>query len=113
MTADIVIDALTIAWFRRKPAPGLFNHSDRGSRYTSHAFWARLRAFGMACSMSCKENRWDNAPTKSSFNSFKNERVHGARYESRAEAVANSFDYIEPFYNRKRRGHSTFGYASP
>ena len=50
--------------------------------------------------MSCKENRWDNAPTKSFFNSFKNERVHGARYESRAEAVANSFDYIEPFYNR-------------
>ena len=112
MTADIVIDALTMAWFRRKPAPGLIHHSDRGSQYASHAFQARLKEYGMVCSMSRKGNCWDNAPTESFFNSLKNERVHGTRYRTRAEAEADLFDYIEPFYNR-RRSHSTLGYASP
>ena len=112
MTADIVVDALTMAWFRRKPAPGLIHHSDRGSQYASHAFQARLQKYGMVCSMSRKGNCWDNAPTESFFNSFKNERVHDTRYETREEAIADAFDYIEPFYNRKRL-HSTLGYASP
>jgi putative transposase len=112
MTADVAIDALTMAWFRRKPGPGLVHHSDRGSLYASHAFPARLKAYGMICSMSRKGNCWDNAPTESFFNSFKNERVHGTRYASRDEAIADAFDYIEPFYNRRRR-HSTLGYASP
>ncbi len=112
MTADIVIDALTMAWFRRKPAPGLIHHSDRGSQYASHAFQARLNEYGMICSMSRKGNCWDNAPTESFFNSYKNERVHGTRYETRAQAIADAFDYIEPFYNRRRK-HSTLGYASP
>ena len=112
MTADIVIDALPMAWFRRKPAPGLIHHSDRGSQYASHAFQARLKEYGMVCSMSRKGNCWDNAPTESFFNSFKNERVHGSCYATRADAVADAFDYIEPFYNHRRR-HSTLGYASP
>ena len=112
MTADIVIDALTMAWFRRKPAAGVIHHSDRGSQYASHAFQARLKKYGMVCSMSRKGNCWDNAPTESFFNSLKNERVHGTRYSTRAAAEADLFDYIEPFYNRKRR-HSTLGYASP
>ena len=112
MTADIVIDALAMAWFRRRPAPGVIHHSDRGSQYASHAFQARLKEYGMTCSMSRKGNCWDNAPTESFFNSFKNERVHGTRYATRAEAIADAFDYIEPFYNRKRK-HSTLGYASP
>lgn len=112
MTADIAIDALTMAWFRRKPVPGLIHHSDRGSQYASHAFQARLKAYGMVCSMSRKGNCWDNAPTESFFNSYKNERVHGTSYETRADAVADAFDYIEPFYNRRRR-HSTLGYVSP
>lgn len=112
MAADIVIDALTMAWFRRKPAPGLIHHSDRGSQYASHAFQARLKKYEMICSMSRKGNCWDNAPTESFFNSYKNERVHGTRYATREEATADAFDYIEPFYNRRRR-HSTLGYASP
>lgn len=112
MTADIVIDALTMAWFRKKPAPGLMHHSDRGSQYASHAFQARLKEYGMVCSMSRKGNCWDNAPTESFFNSLKNERVHGTRYRTRADAEADLFDYIEPFYNRQRK-HSTLGYASP
>ena len=104
MTADIVIDALTMAWFRRKPAPGLIHHADRGSQYASHAFQARLKTYGMTCSMSRKGNCWDNAPTESFFNSYKNERVHGTRYDTRAAAIADAFDYIEPFYNRRRTG---------
>lgn len=112
MTADIVVDALTMAGFRRKPAAGLLHHSDRGSQYASHAFQARLKEYEMICSMSRKGNCWDNAPSESFFNSLKNERVHGTRYCRRAEAIADIFDYIEPFYNRKRL-HSTLGYASP
>ena len=112
MTTAIVLDALTMAWFRRKPTPGLIHHSDRGSQYASHAFQARLNEYGMVCSMSRKGNCWDNAPTESFFNSLKNERVHGTRYPTKAEAKADLFDYIEPFYNRKRL-HSTLGYASP
>ena len=108
MTADIVVDALTMAWFRRKPAPGLMHHSDRGSQYASYAFQARLAEYGMTCSMSRKGNCWDNAPAESFFNSLKNERVHGTRYATREEAIADLFEYIEVFYNRRRR-HSTLG----
>ena len=112
MTADIVTDALTMAWLRKKPAAGLMHHSDRGSQYASHAFRGRLREYGMVCSMSRKGNCWGNAPTESWFNSFKNERVHGVRYETRSEITAMAFEYIEVLYNRKRQ-HSTLGYKSP
>lgn len=112
MTADIVTDALTMAWFRRKPAPGVLHHSDRGSQYASRAFQDKLADYSMTCSMSRKGNCWDNAPSESWFNSLKNERVHGRRYATRAEATADIFEYIEVFYNRKRR-HSTLGYRSP
>ena len=112
MTADIVIDALTMAWFRRKPAVRLLHHSDRGSQYASHPFQHTLRDYGMICSMSRKGNGWDHAPTESGFNSFKNERVHGIRYDTRAAMTAASFEYIEVFDNRTRR-HSTLGYQSP
>lgn len=106
MTADIVCDALTMAWFRRKPEAGLIHHSDRGSQYASHAFQDKLAGFGMQCSMSRKGDCWDNAPTESFFNSLKNERVHGTRYATWEEAKADIFEYIEAFYNRKRL-HST------
>ena len=66
----------------------------------------------MVCSMSRKGNCWDNAPTESWFGSFKNERVYGERYEMRDEIKAMAFEYIEVFYNRKRR-HSTLAYKSP
>jgi transposase InsO family protein len=88
MTVDIVTDALTMAWFRRRPAPGLVHHSDRGSQYASQTFQAKLTEYGMTGSMSRKGNCWDNAPTESWFNSFKNERVHGVRFETRAEMKA-------------------------
>lgn len=66
----------------------------------------------MVCSMSRKGNCWDNAPTESWFNSFKNEWVHGIHYASHADMKAASFEYIEVFYNRKRQ-HSTLGYRPP
>ena len=112
MTADIVTDALSMAWFRRKPGAGVVFHSDRGSQYASHAMRDKLAQYAMTASMSRKGNCWDNAPTESFFNSLKNERVHGARYETRAQAEADLFEYIAAFYNRRRR-HSTLGYRSP
>lgn len=112
MTTDLVSDALTMAWFRRRPAPGVVHHSDRGSQYASLAYQEKLAQFGMTCSMSRKGNCWDNSPTESWFNSFKNERYHGVRYATHAEMKAASFEYIEVFYNRKRQ-HSTLGYKSP
>lgn len=112
MTADIVTDALTMAWFRRKPAKGVLHHSDRGSQYASHAFQDKLKEYGMTCSMSRKGNCWDNAPTESWFHSFKNERYHGNSYKTKEEMKAVSFEYIEVFYNRVRM-HSTLGYLSP
>jgi putative transposase len=112
MTADIVTDALTLAWFRRKPAPGPIHHSDRGSQYASHAFQEQLAQYGMLCSMSRKGNCWDNAPAESWFNSFKNERVFGERCTTREAMTRMAFEYIEVFYNRKRL-HSTLGYIPP
>ena len=112
MTTDIVTDALTMAWFRRRPETGVMHHSDRGSQYASHAFQDKLKEFGMTCLMSRKGNCWDNAPTESWFNSFKNERYHGLRYATHADMKAASFEYIEVFYNRTRQ-HSTLGYCSP
>jgi len=112
ITADIAIDALTMDRFRKKPPAGLMHHSDRGRQYASHAFQGTLKGYGMICSMSRKRNGWDNAPSESWFNRFKNERVHGLRFETRAEMTAMSFAYIEILYNRKRQ-HSTRGYKSP
>jgi putative transposase len=112
MTKELVIDALRMAWFRRRPAAGLIYHSDRGSQYCSQEFQRQLAEYGMLASMSRKGNCWDNAPSESFFNSLKNERVHGTRYETRAAARADVFDYIEVFYNRVRR-HSSLGGISP
>ena len=112
MTADLVTDALAMAWFRRKPPAGVIFHSDRGSQYASQVMRDRLAGYAMTASMSRKGNCWDNAPTESFFNSLKNERVHGTRYETRAAAEADLFEYIAVFYNR-RRLHSTLNYCSP
>ena len=59
MTTDLVTEALTMAWFRKRLAPGLMHHSDRGSQYASRAFQDNLKAFGMTCSISRKGNCWE------------------------------------------------------
>lgn len=112
MTRDLIINALRMAWFRRKPKAGLLHHSDRGSQYASHDYQAVLAEYAMTASMCRKGNCWDNAAMESFFNSLKNERVHHQRYQTREEAKQDIFDYIEGFYNRRRR-HSTLGYVSP
>ncbi len=100
-----------MGWFRHKPALGLNHHSDRGSQYASQVFHAKLAQYGIVCSMSRKGNCWDNAPTESWFNTFKNERVFGERFTTRHAMKATAFAYIEVFYVRLRL-HSTLGYAS-
>lgn len=112
MTRELVMNALRMAYFRRKPKRGVTHHSDRGSQYCSDDYQALLRQYGMRVSMSRKGNCWDNAPMESFFNSLKNERVHAQRYTTRDEARQDVFEYIETFYNRSRR-HSALGYVSP
>jgi len=112
MTRDLVIDALRMAYFRRRPKAGVMHHSDRGSQYASGDYQEVLKGYGMIVSMSRKGNCWDNAPMESFFNSMKNERTHAQRYLTRDEARQDTFEYIEAFYNRSRR-HSALGYVSP
>jgi len=112
MTKKLIMDALRIAIWRRRPAPGLTFHSDRGSQYCSNDFQKMLKAHGMLSSMSRKGNCWDNAVAESFFGSLKTERVFFSSYKTREEARRDIVDYIEMFYNSNRR-HSYLGYVSP
>ncbi len=105
MTKALVLGALRMAWFRRRPAAGLIVHSDRGSQYCSHAFQAALKAYGMRSSMS------RNAPTESLWGSLKRARLHGRRFATRQAAQSEVMDWLA-FYNATRL-HSTLGYVSP
>jgi len=111
MTRQLVIDALRMAWFRRRPAAELIFHSDRGSQYASGDFQKQLKAFGMKGSMSKKGDCWDNAVTETLFGSLKVERLHGMRFATRRLAKDEVMDWLR-FYNH-RRMHSTLGYLSP
>src|SRR6516164_2844084 len=112
MTAQLVTDALVMAIWRRGKPDALLHHSDRGSQYTSEQFQRLIADSGVICSMSRSGNVWDNAAMESFFSSLKTERTSNKTYRTRNEAKADVFDYIERFYNSKRR-HSTIGYLSP
>jgi putative transposase len=112
MTAQLVTDALVMAIWRRGKPDALLHHSDRGSQYTSEQFQRLMADHGVSCSMSRSGNVWDNAAMESFFSSLKTERTARKTYRTRDEAKADVFDYIERFYNPKRR-HSTLGYLSP
>lgn len=112
ITRELVIAALTMAVFRRCPAPGLILHSDRGSQYAALDYQSLLDQHGFLCSMSKKGDCYDHAAMESFFHTLKVEQVHGVRYQTREEARADVFEYIETYYNRKRR-HSTLNYQSP
>jgi putative transposase len=112
MSKKLVMDALRMAIWRRRPAPGLMFHSDRGSQYCSNDFQKMLKAHGMVSSMSRKGNCWDNSVAESFFGSLKTERVFFSSYKTREEAKRDVIDYIEMFYNSNRR-HSYLGYISP
>jgi transposase InsO family protein len=112
MRASLVCDALTSAYWSRKPEAGLVMHSDRGSQYASEAHCRLLDEYGMVQSMSRRGSCWDNAAMESFFKTLKVERTHRVRYATRAHARLDIVDWIEGFYNR-RRLHSSIGYRSP
>lgn len=108
----LVLRAFNQAVMRRRPAPGLIFHSDRGSQYASAEFRKALKSCGAVQSMSNKGDCYDNAVTETFFHTLKTELVYFERYKTRAEAKRGIFEYIEAFYNRLRR-HSALGYRSP
>ena len=112
MSRHLAINALTMAIDARQPEGLLIHHSDRGGQYTSDDFRDLLRRHEIECSMSSSGNCYDNAVVESFFGLLKRERVNRVRYRTRDEARASLFDYIECFYNRKRR-HGYLGNISP
>lgn len=109
---SLVLKALGSAICQRQPDAGLVHHSDRGSQYASADFQQALCEQSITCSMSRKGNCWDNAPVESFFGTLKQELVHRHDFVTREAARQEIFNYIEVWYNRKRR-HSSLGYISP
>ena len=103
VTEDLVLDALTMAYWRRKPGNKVMLHSDQGSQYTSNRCKKLLRALNMEASMSRRGNCHDNAVAESFFANLKKEKIRRIRYKSRADARHAMFEYIEMFYNPMRR----------
>ena len=112
MRAELVDDALKMALGRRKVAPGLLFHSDRGSQYTSAAFRKSCKNAGIVQSMSKKGDCWDNAVSESFFATIDRELLSDDRSWSPERSRLEIFTYIEVYYNRTRL-HSTLGYLSP
>jgi putative transposase len=112
MESRLVVDALEMAVSRRLPGEGLVAHSDRGSQYASDHYQTLLGKHGITCSMSGVAQCWDNAPAESFFASLKKELVHHEDYQTREEARASIFEYIEAFSNNQRL-HSSLGHVTP
>lgn len=112
ITDNLTLDALGMALARRRPAPGLLHHSDRGSQYASGDYQRVLAQHAIVCSMSRRGDCWDNAVAESFFASLKVELVHDATWPTRTAARTELFEYLEVFYNGQRR-HSALGYLSP
>jgi transposase InsO family protein len=110
--AELVKEALRMALIQRQPGAGLVHHSDRGSEYASKSYQGLLHQHNIQISMSRKGDCYDNAPMESFWGTLKEEGVGKVIFQSRKEAKTAIFDYIEVFYNRKRR-HSSLGYLSP
>jgi transposase InsO family protein len=109
---QLVQAALKHALTRRRPLQGLLHHSDQGSQYAAMGYQKLLKNHGMICSMSRKGDCWDNAVMESFFATLKTELIYQERFATKEDARLKIFDYIEVFYNRKRR-HSSLGYKSP
>jgi len=111
MKNKLTLDALSMAYWRRKPPKGLVHHSDRGGQYACHEYQKCLEHYGMIVSMSRKGDCWDNAPMERFFGSLKSERLVSCRFATRKAAQTEILDYIT-YYNFARL-HSTLGYQSP
>lgn len=105
-------DALAMALGRRRPEPGLLHHSDRGSQYACVDYQRLMSQNGLTGSMSRKGDPYDNAVIESFFRTLKTEIVYRSHFTTRQEGKVTLVDYIELFYNQKRR-HSALGYLSP
>jgi putative transposase len=109
ITKELVLDALLMAVWRRKPKQSVLVHSDQGSQYTSHDWSEFLKAHGLEGSMSRRGNCHDNAVAESFFQLLKRERIKRRIYPTRESARMDIFNYIEMFYNTKRQHGSNNG----
>ena len=112
MQTSLVLDALTMAVWRRKPRDSVIIHSDQGSQFGSDEFTRWCKDNRLSPSMSRRGNCWDNAVAESFFSNLKSERIKRQIYQTRAQAKSDIFDYIEGFYNRVRR-HKHLDQLSP
>lgn len=112
LNREIVLDALLMALWRRRPKKKVLVHSDQGSQYSSDDWLRFCKTHQLEPSMSRRGNCWDNAVAESFFRSLKKERIKKRIYKTRDLAKEDIFDYIEAFYNRTRR-HSHLGGVSP
>jgi putative transposase len=112
LRAELVVGALEMAVWNRRPRVGLIHHSDRGCQYTSLLFGHHCEAVGIRCSMGSVGDCYDNAMAESVFATLECELLAGRTFRTHAEARTALFDYIEVFYNRQRR-HSALDYLSP
>jgi putative transposase len=112
LRTELVVAALDAALDARRPGPGLVHHSDRGTQYASVAFGARLVDAGIAPSMGAPGTAYDNAMAESFFASLETELIDRSHWATPAEARSAVFEWIELFYNRRRR-HSSLGYLTP
>lgn len=112
MRTELTLKALEMALGRRRPAPGLLHHSDRGSQYASQEYRHALARHGLRCSMSRKGNCWDNSVMERFFGSLKSEWTDTQRYRTLEEARRDVLHYIELEYNSDRF-HSSLGNLTP
>jgi putative transposase len=111
-TADLVLQGLLMAVWRRKPKDRVLIHSDQGSQFTSMDWASFLKAYNLEHSMSRRGNCHDNAVAEGFFNLLKRERIRRRTYKTRAKARQDVFDYMGMFYNPKRK-HVRNGMLSP
>ncbi len=112
LRSELVVDALEMALARRRPDSGLVHHSDQGSQYTAVLFTKRCAKAGIEVSMGSVGDCYDNAVCETFHASLKKERIYRQSWPTRAQARTAVFEYIEGWYNPRRR-HSTLGYVSP
>jgi putative transposase len=112
LKTGLVVDAVNMAIYTRRPSPGLIHHSDRGSQYTSVEFGSRLREEGLLPSMGSVADAYDNSMAESFVSTLKRELIHRHSWLNRQTARTAIFEYIEGFYNTRRR-HSALGHLSP
>jgi hypothetical protein len=112
LRSELVVSALEMALYRRRPEPGLIHHSDQGCQYTAVLFTGRCEQAGVEVSMGSVGDCYDNAVCEAFHASLKKERIYRQSWPTRAAARTAIFEYIEGWYNPRRR-HSTLGYLSP